>query len=148
MRVDRLGTGDDAQYRALNCLFADVFDDRESYLSDPPYDDYVARLLAMPHVVALIARDDAGTLIGGLVGYELPKLEQRRSEFYIYDLAVVENHRRRGVATALIEAMRAVARAAGGWAVFVQGDYGDDAALALYDKLGEREAVLHFDIAP
>ncbi len=125
-----------------------MFDDREAYLSALPDDAYVLQILAMPHVVALIARDDDGQLIGGLVGYELPKLEQRRSEFYIYDLAVVESHRRRGVATSLIDAMRAVARAAGGWAVFVQGDYGDDAALALYHKLGQRQAVLHFDIAP
>jgi aminoglycoside 3-N-acetyltransferase I len=30
--------------------------------------------------------------------------------------------------------------------VFVQADYGDDAAIALYSKLGHREEVLHFDI--
>jgi aminoglycoside 3-N-acetyltransferase I len=32
--------------------------------------------------------------------------------------------------------------------VFVQADHGDDAAIALYTKLGAREDVLHFDIAP
>jgi aminoglycoside 3-N-acetyltransferase I len=31
---------------------------------------------------------------------------------------------------------------------FVQADLGDDAAIALYTKLGVREDVLHFDIAP
>ena len=30
--------------------------------------------------------------------------------------------------------------------IFVQADYGDDAAIALYTKLGVREDVLHFDI--
>jgi aminoglycoside 3-N-acetyltransferase I len=30
--------------------------------------------------------------------------------------------------------------------VFVQADQGDDAAIALYSKLGAREDVLHFDI--
>jgi aminoglycoside 3-N-acetyltransferase I len=29
----------------------------------------------------------------------------------------------------------------------VQADHGDDAAIALYTKLGTREDVLHFDIA-
>jgi aminoglycoside 3-N-acetyltransferase I len=31
--------------------------------------------------------------------------------------------------------------------IFVQADPGDDAAIALYTKLGTREDVLHFDIA-
>lgn len=30
----------------------------------------------------------------------------------------------------------------------VQADHGDDAAIALYTKLGVREDVLHFDIPP
>lgn len=30
--------------------------------------------------------------------------------------------------------------------IYVQADRGDDPAIALYDKLGAREGVLHFDI--
>lgn len=30
----------------------------------------------------------------------------------------------------------------------VQADHGDDPAVALYTKLGAREDVMHFDIAP
>ena len=33
------------------------------------------------------------------------------------------------------------------YVVFVQADYGDDPAVALYTKLGTREDVMHFDIA-
>ena len=32
------------------------------------------------------------------------------------------------------------------WVIYVQADYGDDPAIALYEKLGVREEVLHFDI--
>jgi aminoglycoside 3-N-acetyltransferase I len=32
--------------------------------------------------------------------------------------------------------------------IFVQADYGDDPAIALYTKLGSREDVIHFDIPP
>ena len=32
--------------------------------------------------------------------------------------------------------------------IYVQADYGDDPAIALYDKLGTREDVMHFDIPP
>jgi hypothetical protein len=34
------------------------------------------------------------------------------------------------------------------YVIFLQADYGDDPAIALYTKLGIREDVLHFDIAP
>ena len=84
----------------------------------------------------------------GLAGYVLPKFEQARSEFYIYDLAVEESHRRRGVATALIGRLQRLARERDLYVIFVQADYGDDPAIALYTKLGAREEVLHFDIAP
>jgi aminoglycoside 3-N-acetyltransferase I len=36
----------------------------------------------------------------------------------------------------------------GAWVIYVQADYGDDPAIALYSKLGTREDVMHFDIAP
>ena len=104
-------------------------------------------MLAKPHVCVLVAL--AGNeVVGGLVAYELEKFEQARSEMYIYDLAVAEPWRRRGAGTSLIAHLRGIARERSAWVVFVQGDYGDEPALALYDKLGTREEVLHFDIAP
>jgi aminoglycoside 3-N-acetyltransferase I len=78
----------------------------------------------------------------------LPKFEQQRSEFYIYDLAVAESHRRQGVATSMIRELQQMAAARGMYVIFVQADRGDDPAIALYSKLGVREEVLHFDIAP
>ena len=41
-----------------------------------------------------------------------------------------------------------IAAETGAWAVFVQADYGDDPAIALYTKLGVREDVMHFDLPP
>ena len=54
-------------------------------------------------------------------------------------------HRREGIATALIQMLRSIASARGAYVIFVQADLGDDAAIALYGKLGVREDVLHFD---
>lgn len=85
-------------------------------------------------------------MVGALAAYTLEKFEQERSEIYLYDLAVAESHRRRGIATGLIEELKRVARERGAWVVFVQADYGDDPAVALYTKLGLREDVMHFDI--
>jgi aminoglycoside 3-N-acetyltransferase I len=56
-------------------------------------------------------------------------------------------HRRRGIATALIGHLREIARLRGASVVYVQADYGDEPAIALYGKLGVREDVLHFDIS-
>jgi len=143
--IQRLTAADLPLVRALNALFSEAFDDPASYAASPPNDAWLVALLARDHVYALAAvNDDA--VIGGLVAYRLDKFEQARSEIYIYDLAVAETHRRQGVATALIARLQALALEDGAWVIFVQGDYGDDPALALYDKLGTREEVLHFDI--
>ena len=147
--VVRLGAGDLVLFSAMNALFGEVFGDRESYDANPPDDDYAEALLARKDTVLLLAEAD-GKAIGALAAYVLPKFEQARSEVYIYDLAVVESWRRRGVATALIEDLRGIAREAGAWVIYVQADTlpEDEPARALYDKLGTREEVLHFDIVP
>lgn len=143
----RLAVGDVALARELNAMFATAFDDTEHYIAKPPADGWLEALLAKEHVIALVAL--AGErVIGGLVAYELDKFEQERSEIYIYDLAVAESHRRQGVATALIMRLQEIAVARGAWVIYVQADYGDEPAIALYTKLGQREDVMHFDIAP
>ena len=130
------------------CCFAEAFEDPETYTGCPPTDDYAARLLAADEFVALVALDADDAVIGGLTAYELRKPEQERSEVYIYDLAVSEAHRRQGIATALINHLGGIATARGAYVIFVQADYTDPPAIALYTKLGRREDVLHFDINP
>ena len=144
--VRRLGPPDVEALRALNVMFAAAFDDQETYAVAPPDDRWIREVLAKPHVIALAA-EAGGAVVGGLVAYELDKLEQARREVYIYDLAVAEAHRRQGVATALIERLREIAAERGAWVIYVQADYGDDPAITLYTKLGVREDVMHFDIA-
>lgn len=144
--VHPLGPDDLPRLHALLTLFGQAFDDPGTYGDRRPGPDYLRRLLAGDSFVALVACA-GGQVIGGLAAYELKKFEQERSEFYIYDLAVAADHRRRGVATALIRALQQLAAARGAWVVFVQADPPDAPAVALYTKLGVREDVLHFDIA-
>ena len=144
--IRRLGPGNADEMRQLNALFGSVFDDPYSYTSAKPGDDYLRRVLGRDHVIALVA-SDGSQIVGGLVAYVLDKLEQERSEIYIYDLAVAEGYRRRGIATALILELKKIAESRGAYVMFVQADLGDDPAIALYTKLGAREDVLHFDIA-
>lgn len=140
--------GDDvATARAMLDLFGRAFDDLPVYCDRQPDDAYLRRLLGSDTFVAIVACIGP-CVVGGLAGYVLPKFEQARSEFYIYDLAVDASHRRRGVATAMIERLRQLAAERGIYVIFVQADHGDDPAIALYTRLGVREEVLHFDITP
>ena len=142
-----LGPGDMVEFRAMLAVFGDAFEDVETYTSKQPDDHYLERLLSDDNFIAIVSKSGS-EVVGGLAGYVLRKFEQPRSEFYIYDLAVAESHRRRGLATAMIEELKALCAKRGIYGIFVQADYGDDPAVALYTKLGEREDVMHFDIVP
>jgi aminoglycoside 3-N-acetyltransferase I len=147
IEIRQLAPADLSVMHGLLDMFGVAFDEVETYGRARPDAAYFERLLGGEHFIALAALKD-GAVVGGLAAYELPKFEQARSEVYIYDLAVAEAHRRQGIATALIERLKTIAAARGAWVMFVQADYGDDPAVALYEKLGVREEVLHFDIAP
>jgi aminoglycoside 3-N-acetyltransferase I len=144
-RIIRLGPDGVATMRRLNALFGEAFADPGAYAAHLPGDTYLETLLAREGIVALAALSGE-EVVGGLVAYELDKLEQARREIYIYDLAVDEAHRRQGIATALIRHLQEHAAQRGAWVIYVQADHGDEPAIALYEKLGVREEVLHFDI--
>lgn len=144
MRLSVTRIADVGDLQAANQLFGEVFGE-EGYHGPAPGEAHLVRLLADDKFIALEARID-DELVGALAGYELVKFEAERSEIYIYDLVVREEYRRRGVATTLIEALKPIARDKGAWAIFVQADPPDAPAVALYEKLGTREEVFHFDI--
>ena len=150
MIARRLLVDDLAGFRAMNALFSEVFGEPENYAAKPPGDAYAREWLVNPHNIGILAEVD-GQPVGALGGYILPKFEQDRREVYIYDLAVLESHRRLGAATAMIDECRRIARECGAWTVFVQADTipEDEPARALYRKLASDEiTALHFDIAP
>ena len=143
--VQRLGARDLDLMAALLTLFGEVFEMPETYCAARPGRGYMERLLGNDDFITLVARK-AGRVVGGLTAYVLRKFEQERSEVYIYDLAVDAAHRRQGIATALIKAVKPIARDCGAYVIVIQADQGDEPPIALYGKLGKREEVLHFDI--
>ena len=145
-RIERITANNNHLMQNLMDCFGREFDDRQTYCSNRPDENYLLSLVASESFIALAAFYD-DEFCGGLVAYELKKFEQPRSEVYIYDLAVSSKHRRKGVATALINQVKIIAKSLGAWVVYVQADYVDEPAVALYSKLGTREEVLHFDIA-
>ncbi len=142
-----LSDSDIALLRELLKVFADAFQEPETYQGAIPSYEYLHALLSRPYFIVVAALDEGGVVVGGLAAYELEKFEQERSEIYIYDLAVSEPHRRKGIATGLINQLKEIARQRGAYVIFVQADAGDIPAIKLYESLGAREDVHHFDIA-
>lgn len=146
--IRQLTPADVSLMDALLKTFGEAFHDVDTYTAHRPSDGYLGRLLGGDSFIALAALK-GGVVVGGIAAYELKKFEQERSEIYLYDLAVAAEHRREGIATALIETLREIAAGRRAHVIFVQADTGieDEAAIALCAKLGRREDVLHFDIA-
>ena len=143
--IHRLTSGDHALMDALLTTFAQAFNEPETYEGKRPSSSYLRKLLGSDYFIAIVALQN-GEVVGGLAAYELQKFEQERSEIYIYDLAVSEANRREGVATALIQDLKKLARERAAYVIFVQADLVDEPAIALYSRMGVREDVLHFDI--
>ena len=143
--IHHLTPDDVSLMQGLLTTFGEAFDDVATYGGNRPGAAYLERLLGSDYFIALAASRN-GTVVGGLAAYELRKFEQPRSEIYIYDLAVAAAHRRKGIATALVQRLKKIAAARGAYVIFVQADIGDEPAIALYSRLGAREDVLHFDI--
>src|SRR4051812_36092304 len=131
--------------KSLLRVFGEAFEDMATYQGAVPDEGYLQKLLARSHFIVIAAMRGA-EVVGGLAAYELEKFEQDRREIYIYDLAVAGNHRRRGIATTLIRDLQRIARERKAYVIYVQADREDEPAIRLYQSLGRKEDVHHFDI--
>jgi aminoglycoside 3-N-acetyltransferase I len=141
----QLKSGDVALLKDLLRVFGDAFGEVDTYQHSVPSDEYLTRLLNKEHFIAVVAMNGK-EVVGGLAAYELDKFEQDRREIYICDLAVLEGHQRKGIATGMIGALRKIAAERDVYVIFVQADLGDGPAIALYESLGTKETAHHFDI--
>jgi len=143
----QLGSEDVPMLQQLVKVFGEAFEDMESYQGHVPSEEYLRSLLRKSGFIVVVATVE-DQVVGGLAAYVLEKFEQERREIYIYDLAVQEHHRRRGMATKLIDFLRRIAQQRGAYVIYVQADKADEAAIKLYESMGTKQDVLHFDIAP
>ncbi len=144
-RLLHLRKGQSEILRQLVQMFGEAFEEPETYLSKKTSSEYLEGLLQKSHIIFICAVFE-DRVVGGLAAYVLEKFEQERSEVYIYDLAVHSDHRRKGIATGLIGKLKETVKDLNAWVIYVQADREDEPAILLYESLGSREDVLHFDI--
>ena len=133
------------QTRELNELYAEVFAEEEIYSGHKPSDLYLKKHLSKDGIIVCTAMSGE-RVVGGLTAYVMDKLEQETCEIYIYDLAVDGRFRRQKMDTNLLGFLLEEAKRRNASAVFIQADQEDTPAVALYESMGEREEVYHFDI--
>jgi aminoglycoside 3-N-acetyltransferase I len=109
---------------------ADLFDAR-------PHEAATARFLGSRDHHLLIAYEDDRP-VGMISGVETTHPD-KGTEMFLYELGVDESARRQGVATALVNALAALARDRGCYGMWVGVDTDNLAALATYRRAGAHE---------
>jgi aminoglycoside 3-N-acetyltransferase I len=141
--IRRLGVGDEAAARGVFRLFAEVFEDEYRELSDA----YLGRLLGREDFRVLAAME-GDRVVGGITGHVLPMTRGEESELFLYDLAVGEGERRRGIGRALVRTMVEGAAAEGIGTAFVPAENEDTHALEFYRAIGGREEAVTLFLFP
>jgi ribosomal protein S18 acetylase RimI-like enzyme len=101
---------------------------------EPPRADAIARFLAEPAHHLFVASEN-GEPAGFVTGVEMTHPD-KGTEMFLYELAVDERFRRRGVGRALVDALASHARAAGCYGMWVLTDRTNTAACATYASAG------------
>jgi ribosomal protein S18 acetylase RimI-like enzyme len=123
MKIERMGPEDQERVMAAGNLF-----------DYPARLDAVNRFLADPNHHLLIAY--SGDVSAGFVSGVEVTHPDKGTEMFLYELAVDEAHRRQGIGTALVEALRDLARQQGCYGMWVLTDDDNAAAGATYRKAG------------
>jgi aminoglycoside 3-N-acetyltransferase I len=120
---------------------AEQFDAAVHLFDNPPIPAAVERFLADPTHHLLFAYD-GGRPVGFVSGVEMTHPD-KGTEMFLYELAVEDVHRRRGVGTALVEALAELARSKGCYDVWVLTEADNEAAVATYRRAGGRTPSEH-----
>ena len=92
-------------------------------------------LLADPRTLMLVAFEGKRP-VGFVLAYELPRRHGERARLFLYEVDVAETHRRRGMASALLQRLAELARERGISTGFVLTDPGNGPANSLYRTAG------------
>jgi ribosomal protein S18 acetylase RimI-like enzyme len=100
----------------------------------PATSEWAATFLGSPGHHLLFARLD-GRDVGFVSGIEMTHPD-KGTEMFLYELGVDESARGRGIGTALVEALAALARERGCYGMWVSTESDNEAAMATYRTAG------------
>lgn len=143
-----LGANDVALMRQAITLFEEVFEEEQE---EPPSAAWLEGLLASDRFVALVAVDDEvdNAVVGAATMHLLPNYGNGKQDGYIYDLGVAPGHRRRGIASLLMQALAEDAQTRAIGDLWLQAHGEDVEAVSFYESLGlEADDVKYFEFAP
>lgn len=148
MRIRKLAPTDIKALVALRALFIEAFEEEDSTAPAAVSEDVLWAMLKDPRMFFVVAETEDGDVVGGTSAHLLPNLIQGKPELYLYDLAVHPEFRRRGIASALIRALREIRDELGAAVLYVQAHLEDEEAHALYRKLSSAPEALatHFEL--
>ena len=124
MRIVHLKSGDEERLIEAARLFNDEQMRRER----------AAYLLDSRTFVMVVAYDEDGIATGRIYGHILERLSQ--DDLFIYEVDVVEEHRRKGIGRAMLACLKAICVERGLGEMFVLTDVDNEAGNALYRKAG------------
>ncbi|MFI6351914.1 GNAT family N-acetyltransferase [Streptomyces sp. NPDC050743] len=104
---------------------------------DPARPEWAERFLTTAGHHLLLAYADGGP-VGFVSGVETVHPD-KGTEMFLYELAVAEPYRRRGIGRALVERLAVLARERGCYGMWVGVDAGNDVALAAYRSAGGKD---------
>lgn len=87
----------------------------------------------------LIVASDGSAPVGFLLAYMLDRIDSGQTMVFLYEIEVVEAYRRQGIATAMIEQLRAICLEQRAVKLWVQTTRSNPAAIALYRATGARQ---------
>jgi ribosomal protein S18 acetylase RimI-like enzyme len=125
VQIRLLRPGDDVLVTAASHLF-----------DGPARPEAAARFLAEDGHHLLVAYEDERA-VGFVSGVEVTHPD-KGTEMFLYELAVDEPARRRGIGRALVERLATLARAEGCYGMWVVTDDANEAARATYEGTGAR----------
>ena len=136
--VERV-TAVDAEFaQALNGLFDEGMTWNE---------EHGRAFLANPDALLIVARWE-GTPCGFLTAYRLPRFDGHDSEVNLYEIGTHEEYRQRGVATAMITALKRWAEEVGAVNIWVLTEIDNEPAQKLYASTGgvrDEQSVVMFE---
>jgi ribosomal protein S18 acetylase RimI-like enzyme len=104
-----------------------------------PSQETIVKFLSNSQNILLSAELDE-ELVGQVIGYILDRWDKDEPMLFLYSIDVAETYQRRGIGTALIEAVRRLGRAQGCSESFVFTNESNLAGMQLYQSTGAKRS--------